>query len=399
VSASNPTAQPTEPEIPFSLIGGPVHSLLHRGRLAGVGPHRTMTAMVLTAAATWLPMAILSAAQGVLWGDAVRLPLLLDIGTGARFLLAAPLLIFAGAIVDRRLGEAVNAFIHHGVVSAGNRPSFDRALERLAGRRDSLLAEIVLLSVSVAGSFVLTHSPTHQLGSSWITPDGSTTRTLAGWWLDHVGSPVLAYLLLRWLWRIAFWSMFLRDVSRIDLRIFPTNSDHRGGLGFLGEAHATFGLVLAPVAIIMAAKGVTLVSYAGWSLERGQALVAVFLVLGILLAFGPLLVFTPRLARARSRGIYEYGRLSTDYVRLFDRKWNRGREASPDLLGSSDIQSLADMSNSFEVVRTMLPVPVETRHVVIVASWMILPMVPFIATVVPLKTMLTSLLGFVMNAR
>jgi hypothetical protein len=41
-------------------------------------------------------------------------------------------------------------------------------------------------------------------------------------------------------------------------------------------------------------------------------------------------------------------------VRKFDAKWVRGgAPADEPLVGSADIQSLADLGNSFEVVRTM----------------------------------------------
>ena len=67
---------------------------------------------------------------------------------------------------------------------------------------------------------------------------------------------------------------------------------------------------------------------------------------------GPLLVFAPQLAQAKRLGEREYGKLAERYVREFDAKWLRGG-APPNepLVGSGDIQSLADLGNSFEVVR------------------------------------------------
>ena len=71
------------------------------------------------------------------------------------------------------------------------------------------------------------------------------------------------------------------------------------------------------------------------------------------LVFGPLLVFAPQLAQAKRTGLREYGTLAERYVREFDAKWLRGgAPAGEPLVGSADIQSLADLGNSFEVVRT-----------------------------------------------
>jgi len=69
---------------------------------------------------------------------------------------------------------------------------------------------------------------------------------------------------------------------------------------------------------------------------------------------GPLLVFSPKLEAAKRKGLREYGTLAQRYVRECDDKWLRGgRPADEPLIGSADIQSLADLGNSFEVVKGM----------------------------------------------
>lgn len=73
------------------------------------------------------------------------------------------------------------------------------------------------------------------------------------------------------------------------------------------------------------------------------------------LVFGPLLVFTPQLAQAKRTGRSEFGTLAERYVREFDGKWLRGGAPADDpFVGSADIQSLADLGNSYEVIRSML---------------------------------------------
>ena len=66
----------------------------------------------------------------------------------------------------------------------------------------------------------------------------------------------------------------------------------------------------------------------------------IFLVLFIL---GPLTMFMPHLVRAKRQGQREYGLLANPYVQEFDEKWIRGgAPADEALIGSADIQSLAD---------------------------------------------------------
>ena len=69
------------------------------------------------------------------------------------------------------------------------------------------------------------------------------------------------------------------------------------------------------------------------------------------LVFAPLLLFAPQLAKAKRNGVREYGTLAERNVREFDAKWLRGGTPPAEgLIGSADLQSLADLSNSFEVV-------------------------------------------------
>ena len=52
-------------------------------------------------------------------------------------------------------------------------------------------------------------------------------------------------------------------------------------------------------------------------------------------------------------GNREYGTLAERYVREFDAKWlGGGAPADEALVGSGDIQSLAALGNSFEIVRS-----------------------------------------------
>ena len=79
-------------------------------------------------------------------------------------------------------------------------------------------------------------------------------------------------------------------------------------------------------------------------------------IMMVFFVLAPLLVFTPHLARIKRIGLLEYGGFAQRYVREFDQKWLRGEApADEPLVGSGDIQSLADLGNSFEIVKGMKP--------------------------------------------
>ena len=93
--------------------------------------------------------------------------------------------------------------------------------------------------------------------------------------------------------------------------------------------------------------------------------IVAILLLQVLLGYFPLLFFTFQLALARRIGLYEYGVVAMNYVTAFGQKWiTSTTEEKEPLLGTADIQSLADLTNSFEVVQEMnlLPFNVTGRN-------------------------------------
>jgi hypothetical protein len=108
----------------------------------------------------------------------------------------------------------------------------------------------------------------------------------------------------------------------------------------------------------------------------------------------PLLVFAPQLAQAKRTGLREYGTLAERYVRGFDAKWLRGA-APPDesFVGSGDIQSLADLGNSFEVVRTMRITLFTKENILHLVAATLAPIVPLALTMMPLEELLKMLAG------
>ena len=92
----------------------------------------------------------------------------------------------------------------------------------------------------------------------------------------------------------------------------------------------------------------------------------------------------------------EYGTLAQRYVREFDAKWLRGgAPADEPLVGSGDIQSLADLGNSFEDIRNTSVVPFTKTTVLQLAVITLLPVAPLLLTKVSLEELMKRLLQVV----
>jgi hypothetical protein len=115
-----------------------------------------------------------------------------------------------------------------------------------------------------------------------------------------------------------------------------------------------------------------------------------------LLVLGPLMIFSPVLMRARRIGLREYGILASRYVTEFDHKWMKGGATDNEpLMGSGDIQSLADLGNSFQVIRDINPFPFSRNTVVQLIVLTILPGLPLVLTIIPLEELILKLLASV----
>jgi len=110
------------------------------------------------------------------------------------------------------------------------------------------------------------------------------------------------------------------------------------------------------------------------------------IVLFLVLILAPLTMFTPQMAQAKRKGLSEYGLLATRYVDGFEQKWVVGDAAEGDkLLGTGDIQSLADLGNSYAAVRDMRIVPFGLQDIGRLAAATAVPLLPLGLTVFSLE--------------
>ncbi len=133
--------------------------------------------------------------------------------------------------------------------------------------------------------------------------------------------------------------------------------------------------------------------FAGARLPDFQLPIAAMVAVALFLVLGPMLVFTRKLEAVASTGVLQYGALAQRYVRDFDQKWLRGGAPAGELLlGNEDIESLADMGNSFVVVQQMRWVLFTLRHAVEVGTISLLPIVPLMLTMFSVRDLLGRLL-------
>jgi hypothetical protein len=399
------TSRPLEPgkaaePLPqdFSLVlGGPLFQLLRRAHLSDDALQQAKQRILVITMLAWLPLLILSTLEGELLRGKAAVPFLMDVEVHVRFLVALPMLIAAELVVHQRMRSLLAVFQERHLIPQSAMEQFEAAIASAQRLRNSVLAEVVLiLLVYGVGVLFLWRN---YIALDTVTWYGSPSSegvglSLAGKWYGYVSLPIFQFLLIRWYFRFIVWIRFLWHVSRIRLSLVPTHPDGNGGLGFLRSAVYAFGLLAFAHGALLAGYLANRIFFLGASLPQFKVEIAVMLIFMLCVILVPLLVFAPQLASAKRVGLREYGTLAERYVRAFDTKWLRGGASADErFLGTSDLQSLADLETSYGALRTMRASLVTRESLIQVAVATLAPIVPLGLTMMPLEQLVKSLMS------
>jgi len=373
----------------FSLLGGPLHRL---GCRLGLVRDRTNTVALglVLGAFPWIVLVALASVEGL---GAVLFSIE-SIGSHVRLLVAIPLLFVCEAFIDPRFTAFVHGIVRSQVVPATARPALESEIARITWWKDAWLPETFFLLAAVLLAWTMRNENFFAYLSGFTggsNPRGASEMTWTSQWYWMVCVPLFRFLFMRWLWRLALWCFFLWRVSRLELRLVPTHPDRAGGLGFLELVHTEFiPLVLA----ISAAQSASLAQDIASGRMTFDAIypgVAFVLLADAVLFVGPLYIFSLKLWRCKVKGMNDYSVFAERYVNEFDRKW-LGADPAPGepLLGTADIQSLADLSNSVSIVRDMRLVPVSSSILMYLAVAALVPLLPLVLFKYPIGDLLAK---------
>jgi hypothetical protein len=186
---------------------------------------------------------------------------------------------------------------------------------------------------------------------------------------------------------------FLWQVSRIPLNLSAMHPDGYAGLGFLaGKVYAFAPLLMAHGAVLAGALA-NRIFYQGSTLVAARFEIVLLVAWLLLLVFGPLVVFAPQIAAAKRRASNEYARLAQVYVAQFESKWlPGGRPAPASPLGEADMQSLADLANSYAGARKTRSIPFSRDAAMALVLATLAPVAPLLFTMFSADELLKRLL-------
>lgn len=339
----------------------------------------------------WVPLLALSSMRGDVGGIGTSSAFFTDIAAHARFLIAPPLLIVAGAISAPYLTTIAWHFLDAGLISDADRPRFNEATAsiRSALQSPKVPFGLILLAYVVAFSILIAAYPTNQL-SAWQMGQGGSTASLspAGWWHWLVSVPLLLVLVLGWLWKLGVWARFLYLTSRMELQLFPAHPDRAAGLAFVGLSLRAFSLPVIALGTIVAGVVANNLSHRVVTPPGLPYLIAGALLISVGLFSVPLLLFSGRLIRERRRAVFHYGALAGSLGRKFEPK---GTAEEDDEVTATRFSTICDFNQVISGIYPMRLVPADLVTFILLAGAFLIPFVPVALMVMPLNEIIKEM--------
>ena len=357
----------------FSLLGGPLHRLGLHLRLV-----REKTNTIPLGVALGLLLWTVAVVLALIEGLSSQIFSLAMIAGHLRLLAGIPLFFICETWVDPQFTAFVRTIVRSGIVPTASLPDLESEIRSIARWRDSWLPEVMCFLLALLLSVLAPHLSYSGLTTGANPAFAEDQITMTGVWYQMVCLPLFRFFIFRWLLRLGLWWRFLWRLARLKLHLVPTHPDLAAGLGGLETVHTHFIPLVIAISIVNAASFAEEISVGVTAFEAIYPEVAVILFADALLFLGPLFIFTWKLWVCRVNTGGEYRAFAAHYVADFDRKWLRTDKPGETLLGTSDLQSLADLANSFNIVRSMRIVPFGSRLLVNFAIAALVPLLPLL---------------------
>lgn len=120
----------------------------------------------------------------------------------------------------------------------------------------------------------------------------------------------------------------------------------------------------------------------------------ILLLIMLIVAMGPLVLFVPKLARLRRQGILQYGTLGQIHSVDFHKKWILNRKGHEDeFLAAPEISALTDYASSYGNVEKVRPFPFDRVSTISLIMVSVLPLLPVVLAEIPFVTVVKGLLS------
>jgi hypothetical protein len=372
----------------LSAHGGPFYEVQLRFRMLEEHSLHAFRRAVVFVALVWGMPLLLSLAEGHAFGPFVERPYLLDIGVWARFVIAIAVFTLTEGPVEQQLMQTLRQFTVAPLLSPKSFAPAAQAVKIALDERDSHWAEAICLVLAITLSLLsLFNADAHSWARS-VEADGASL-TMAGWWCLLFSNPFFFFLLLRGLWRHLVWSMLLRRIAALELRLVTTHPDGNGGLGFVGRYPNAFALFIFGASCVVASGLAYQLLDGSLTATAYGYVMGLWLIMVLALFAFPLFAFRAPLARLKEDTLLLTSAVGTQFKRQAERKSLHTNVVAVDPAEVEAQQEVADPGKQFEATRKMSTLLLDRAALVPLGVATLLPLVAAGATRMPYKELLS----------
>lgn len=390
-------AQPRVENFSF-LEGG-----LFRNAQIKLGLHHSQGKLALIGLCfAWIPLAILTATEGTLYSGA-HLPLLKDVATNARLLIALPMLIAIRNIIDIKTTAIIKYFTESLLDAEGRERMVTIILPRIRKLACSSLTELILILIVIGSVLGLLKSGVYselQSGSTtwkYIGMAEGKIMSMAGKWAVFVSIPFFQFLLLQWLWRYTVWMILLFSFSRSRLKLLPTHADRAGGLGILILAQRTFNTVFIACSLVISSQLIVQISKHPENFKTVGMVTIGFIVFCLILLIVPLVFFAPKLVVTKQRGLLNLSNLAVELSSTFEKEWLNTIPLEKRIEEQHVDPSMAfDYASMYDLLEQLRIIPVTIRDIISLAVMLFVPFIPILFYYFSAAEILQKIVGLLM---
>ena len=344
----------------------------------------TAVRILIMSGVAWLPLVVLTFIEGTLFATDITIPFIKDVTPYVRALIAIPLLVMADNIIEPMMARTVNYLQTSGIVPESEKQDLSSATDKMAHLMNSKYVQVILVALVIVVSWLLKTDYndmwTNKGVSSWVfhLENGVVEKSYAGTWFLLVTTPLVSFLLYRWLWRFIVWSIFLYRVSRLKLELYASHTDLSGGLGLLGQGQSMFCILFFIIATLLSSELAGNILYEGDMLAGAKQVLVVFIIISVTLILMPLLSFAKKLFILKREALVEYGALQHRISSDFHEHWIKNK--SDAMVDSMQPSAMADYSAVYEIISNMRIVPLNPKTIIVLAVVLLIPFLPLTLT-------------------
>lgn len=344
----------------------------------------TVKKIFLFTAIMWFPLVLISFISGTLFSfdKSIKIPFLYDLLTNARFLISFPLIFFSIKIINNLISKSFDHFLSTEIIFKDDQGKFKQISDSFYKFKDSNLSNTIILIFSYFWTFYFWRDTEDISGINTWRFFGANDLGLqpVGYWYYIISIPFYQFFLFKMIWTFFIWSFSLLRISRLKLNLSSSSPDGAGGLAFLGYTQISFGLLGFAQNVTLSAGIANLIKYNNESFLDYRYNIITGILVFSLVYISPLMFFSKQMFKTKMLTLFEYSKLGLVYGTSFENKWIKKKlpQTEEPFLGTADIQSLADLSNSVKMVQDQLIFPLRLTTFIVFFVFLLIPYLPLL---------------------